>query len=215
MKTSLAFVLIVAASFAASACSVAGDPPPPTPSALETFELCAQCHGPAAGGNRMANAPSIAGLPQWYLEGQLLKFKAGGRGLHFDDLTGMQMRPMAMSLATDDEIKTVSEHVAKLPARTPAPTEAAKGDATKGQTAYAVCMACHGADGAGNEALKAPPLNLANDWYLVRSLQKFKAGIRGTNPADVAGATMRPMAATLVDDQAIKDVVAYIGTLKK
>jgi cytochrome c553 len=215
MKTSLAFVLIVAASFAASACSVAGDPPPPTPSALETFELCAQCHGPAAGGNRMANAPSIAGLPQWYLEGQLLKFKAGGRGLHFDDLTGMQMRPMALSLASEAEINSIAAHVASLPAVKPAATLTGA-DVAKGQGLYSqTCIACHGPDGAGNEAMKAPPLHHTNDWYLVSSLQKFKLGVRGTSALDTTGATMRPMALTLPDEQAIKDVVAYIATLKK
>jgi cytochrome c553 len=39
--------------------------------------------------------------------------------------------------------------------------------------------------------------------------------VRGTNPADTSGALMRPMAQTLADEQAMKDVIAYIMTLKK
>src|SRR5262245_19734440 len=85
----------------ATACSVAGEGHPPLAPAAELFQLCQQCHGETALGNQPVNAPSIAGLPQWYIDSQLKKFKAGGRGTHFDDITGMQMRPMAMSLHND------------------------------------------------------------------------------------------------------------------
>jgi cytochrome c553 len=197
---------------AASACSVAGNAPPPP--AVETFQLCQQCHGEHALGNRAVNAPSIAGLPKWYIEAQLKKFKAGGRGTHFDDLTGMQMRPMALSLASEQEITDIAGFVAQLPTQKPTPVLSG-GDATKGQTYFATCTACHQADAGGNEALKAPPLAHANDWYMFNSIKKFKAGIRGTNPLDTSGATMRPMSLTLPDDQAISDVVAYIVTLQK
>lgn len=196
----------------ATGCSVAG--PAPTPEATQTFQLCSQCHGEDARGNLAYNAPSIAGLPPWYLEEQLRKFKAGGRGTHFDDLTGMQMRPMALSLGTDAEIARISEYVSKLPAAKPQPTLTG-GDPERGRALYGVCTACHQADGAGNQALKAPPLTHANDWYMASQLKKFKLGIRGTNPKDVSGATMRPMAQTLTDDKAIADVVAYIVTLQK
>jgi cytochrome c oxidase subunit 2 len=214
-KTSLAALrgsLLLCVFGLASACSVAG--PAPTPEAAELFQLCSQCHGANALGNPAYHAPSIAGLPQWYIEGQLKKFKAGGRGMHFDDITGMQMRPMAMSLATDAEIATIAQHVAQMPAKKPHVTLQG-GDPEKGKALYAVCVACHMPDGKGNEALKAPPLTHTNDWYMVSSLQKFKAGIRGTNPQDVSGATMRPMAQTLTDDKAIADVVAYVVTLQQ
>jgi cytochrome c oxidase subunit 2 len=204
-------MLVVLGSLS-SACSVAGNAP--TAPAAETWHLCQQCHGENGLGNMAVNAPSIAGLPQWYVEAQLKKFKAGGRGTHFDDLTGMQMRPMAMSLATEDDIKTVAGYVAQLPPKKPIPVLTG-GDAAKGKNLYVVCTACHQADGAGNEALKAPPLTHASDWYVANSLKKFKAGIRGSNPLDVSGAGMRPMAQTLTDDQAVLDVVAYIVSLQK
>jgi cytochrome c oxidase subunit 2 len=196
----------------AAACSVA-EPPPVAPAA-ELFQLCQQCHGEKAYGNQKVNAPSIAGLPQWYIEGQLTKFKAGGRGTHFDDLTGMQMRPMAMSLHSEGEIKTIAAYIAGLAPQKPAALLTG-GDPNKGKTLYAPCTACHQQDGNGSEQLKAPPLTHANDWYLASSLKKFKVGIRGTNPLDQTGALMRPMSQTLVDDQAVADVVAYIVTLQK
>jgi cytochrome c553 len=208
----LALGLVGALSALAMGCSVAGKEP--VAPAAETMQLCMQCHGENALGNRAVNAPSIAGLPQWYLEGQLKKFKAGGRGTHFDDLTGMQMRPMAMSLSSDAEITEIAAYVAQLPAHKPTPVLTG-GNPEKGKTWFATCTACHMADAAGNEALKAPPLTHADDWYMVSSIQKFKAGIRGTNPLDTTGATMRPMSQTLPDDQAIQDVVAYIVTLQK
>jgi cytochrome c553 len=213
MKTRFATALLATAALLCGACSVAGTPAP-TPAGAELFQLCAQCHGPEAAGNRSVNAPSIAGLPQWYLEAQLKKFKSGGRGTHFDDQSGMQMRPMAMSLATDAEITAIAQYVAAMPPAKPMP-QLTGGDALKGQGLFVTCTACHGPQGAGNEAMKAPPLNHASDWYLFASIGKFKAGVRGTNPADTSGALMRPMALTLPDEQAMKDVIAYIMTLQK
>jgi cytochrome c553 len=179
----------------------------------EMFELCSQCHGDQGQGRRQFNAPSIAGLPRWYIEAQLRKFRSGARGTHFADLTGMQMRPMAMSFHNEGDLTTIAEYVASLPRQTVA-HELAGGDPTRGKTFYTPCTACHGPDGAGNEQLKAPPLRHASDWYLLAQLKKFREGVRGTNPLDLEGAQMRPMAATLVDEQAMKDVVAHITTLK-
>jgi cytochrome c oxidase subunit 2 len=87
------------------------------------------------------------------------------------------------------------------------------GDAAAGQSLYAVCSACHGLQAEGNPALNAPKLSGQGDWYLKRELQYFKNGARGTHDKDVFGKMMAPMAATLADDAAIDNVVAYIKTL--
>ncbi len=89
----------------------------------------------------------------------------------------------------------------------------APGDAAAGQALFAVCTACHGAQGEGNPALNAPKLAGQSDWYLRQELQNFKSGARGTAAKDVFGKMMAPMAATLADDVAIANVVAYIKTL--
>ena len=52
-----------------------------------------------------------------------------------------------------------------------------------------------------------------SDWYLVSTLEKYKSGIRGGNPANTNAVLMRGMSNVLPNDQAIKDVVAYISTL--
>ena len=87
------------------------------------------------------------------------------------------------------------------------------GDPIAGQSQYAVCAACHGAQGEGNLALHAPKLSGQGAWYLKRQLGYFKTGVRGSHEQDLFGKQMAPMAQTLADDAAINNVVAYIQTL--
>ena len=87
------------------------------------------------------------------------------------------------------------------------------GDAAAGKPLYAVCAACHGPQAEGNPALNAPKLSGQGDWYLKRQLHNFKNGARGTHEKDAFGKMMAPMAATLANDAAIENVVAYIKTL--
>jgi cytochrome c oxidase subunit 2 len=88
-----------------------------------------------------------------------------------------------------------------------------KPDAAAGQALYAVCAACHGAQGEGNQAMNAPKLAGQGAWYVARQLAQFKQGARGTHSNDVYGKVMAPMAATLADDAAVANVSAYIATL--
>jgi len=180
----------------------------------DLFRLCATCHGENAAGNEGVGAPAIAGMPQWYVEAQLNQFRNGNRGTHFDDITGMKMRPMALSLMREGDIAAVSAYVAAMPPAHPAPTLTGA-DAAKGKATYTtICIACHGPEGAGNQAMMgAAPLSLSNDWYLVRQIEKFRAGVRGARPGDQGGAMMRPMMMQLTDAQMIENVVAYISTL--
>ncbi len=61
--------------------------------------------------------------------------------------------------------------------------------------------------------MHAPRLTGQGDWYLRQQIKYFKQGVRGAHKDDTHGKTMAPMAATLVDDAAIDNVVAYIATL--
>src|ERR1700730_352152 len=90
---------------------------------------------------------------------------------------------------------------------------AAAGDIAAGQASYAVCSAGHGAQGEGNPQLNAPKLSGQASWYLSRQLQDFKLGVRGSADQDTYGKQIGPFAATLTDDAAIKNVVAYIASL--
>ena len=86
------------------------------------------------------------------------------------------------------------------------------GNATAGAAQYAVCAACHGQQGAGLAALNAPKIAGQSAWYMRKQLQNYKSGARGAHPDDTYGRQMAPMAATLVNDAAIDNVIAHIQT---
>jgi cytochrome c oxidase subunit 2 len=175
------------------------------------YAVCAACHGQQGEGLQALNAPKLAGQEEWYLVRQLQNYKQGIRGAHDKDVYGKQMAPMAATLANDQAVENVTAYIRTLPDKAAPAT--VKGDIEKGKQLYATCAACHGQDGMGQQALNAPRQAGMNDWYMVAQLKNYKQGIRGTHPKDTFGAQMAPMAATLADDQAINDVVAYINTL--
>lgn len=229
-KSVLAALVVAMLALPASAQDAAQAPAPAAPPApgqvvepapaqvvargRELFALCTQCHLKDGRGNPLALAPAIAGLPQWYTYSQLQKFRAGHRGQHFDDIAGMRMRPMSLSLANDADVTAVAAYVASLPPVVPKPVLTG-GDAARGQALYAPCAACHAPDGSGNQVVFGPPLRYSNDWYQLTQLANFRAGVRGTKAGDTSGALMRPMSLTLPDEQAMRDVLAYIATLAK
>lgn len=86
-------------------------------------------------------------------------------------------------------------------------------DAQRGKALYGTCAACHAVDAGGIAAMNAPALAGQDSAYLVRQLQYFKAGIRGQDPRDALGQQMQGMAATLADEAAVENVVAYISSL--
>jgi cytochrome c oxidase subunit 2 len=59
------------------------------------------------------------------------------------------------------------------------------------------CVTCHGVDGRGNEAVRAPKLAGMARWYLARQLAGFQLGYRGSHSDDLDGKEMRPMAELL------------------
>ena len=95
------------------------------------------------------------------------------------------------------------------------PGLAAAGDAESGEALYKTCIACHGANGAGNASLNAPGIAGQSESYLARQLWDFRDGRRGKEPGDATGAQMLPMAATLPDGEAIANVAAYIAAMPK
>ena len=176
------------------------------------YKVCAACHGENGEGRKIANAPRISGQHSWYIARQLKNFKNNVRGTHINDITGMQMRPIAMTLGTDQEIDDVVAYVGSLNGR--GKHSGVKGDIKKGKSAYAVCVTCHGANGQGIEALNAPKIAGLPDWYVERQLNNFKRGIRGVHAKDIFGQQMRPMALTLASDEAVRDMTVFVASLK-
>ncbi len=199
----LALVFVLLSPF----CVAAGD----VAQGKAAFVVCTACHGQSGEGNMAMNAPRLAGQEGWYLVRQLEAYRLGHRGTKPGDTFGMQMRPMASTVSTPAAIENLTAYVATLPV-TKSPVTV-KGDAVAGKTAYVVCAACHGQKAEGLEQMSGPRLAGQDDWYLVRQVQNFKKGLRGYHPEDVFGRQMAPMAATLADDTAISNVVAYINSL--
>ena len=180
----------------------------------QLYDGCVQCHGENGEGNQDIGAPAIAGLELWYVKRQLRGFQKGYRGWHAEDLAGKRMQPMARALQTDENVDLVAAYVASMPPTHPEPTLEG-GNAETGKIYFAACVQCHGANAGGVLDEFGPPLAGASDWYLLTQLQNFKAGRRGTAEGDVTGAKMRPFSMTLPNEQAMKDVIAYIGTLSE
>jgi cytochrome c oxidase subunit 2 len=177
------------------------------------YQTCTACHGANAEGNIAFKSPNLTGIDKWYFSAQIKKYQTGARGAHADDTAGKLMAPMAQLLKTDKDIEAVFNYIQTIKKDIEIkPTLG--GDATKGKTLYTTCLACHGDKGQGNEALKAPSFKKQEDWYIYEQLVKYKKDIRGADAKDAEGKLMGPMAKTLADDAAIKDVAAYILTLK-
>lgn len=203
-------VLSLAAAALGSACMPAKADPVGKGEVL--FANCTPCHGDNGHGNRKLGAPAIAGMEPWYVEAQLKKFRADQRGYHADDLEGLRMKPMARSLPTDEDVASVAAYVGSLKAK-PFEATVQDGNAAQGANEFARCTMCHGTGGQGNKVMNAPSLVGKEDWYLLRSLRKFKAGGRGAVEGDGTGALMRAQASMFKDDQAMRDVVAHIQKL--
>lgn len=177
----------------------------------EDLVFCTVCHGIQMMGNPIIQAPRLSDMEQWYIKRQLESFKKGFRGTHEDDVLGWEMQPMAAALS-DKQIDEAAGFVTASRSDPSAITVA--GDAVKGKSLYASCAACHGAAAEGNQALGSPTLLIPNDWYLVTQLKNFKSGIRGSHSGDIYGMQMRAAAQLLADDEAIRDVVSYISSLR-
>ena len=175
------------------------------------YGVCATCHGQQGEGNATMNAPKLAGQPAWYLKRQIMNYKRGLRGTDPGDTFGQQMIGMVATLADEQAVDNVVAHITTFPDNPVAATVA--GNVTDGADEYRVCAYCHGKDGAGVQALNAPRLAGMSDWYLERQLQHFRNNVRGAHPQDYYGFQMGLMGQSLYDEQAMKDLVAYINTL--
>lgn len=207
-----------------------GDAVPPE----QLYEVCAFCHGPGGQGSERLDAPALAGMETWYVERQLHNFRDRVRGMHPEDLTGLQMSIVSGMTRNDATIRALAGYIAAMepgagpetlngePVTTGRPyiwhseyagfTSPEPGDPARGAQAYITCSVCHGPDGQGNEALASPKLTELQDWYQARQLRYFRDGIRGRGAGDIFGAQMSAMSQALTD-QTIADLIAYIDTL--
>jgi len=182
------------------------------PDAPLSADVCMTCHGGYGQGSEVVGGPKLAGMEPWYLKRQLLGFRSGFRGIEKDYIPAFEMRVLAATLR-DEEIDRVVADIGQWQDTAVEPT--LDGDVSAGESLYAPCAACHGADAEGNEALGAPALAGRNDWYLMHQLERFANGQRGMQADDVNGQQMRAMMASLPDEDSWRDVLTYINSLDK
>ena len=122
------------------------------------------------------------------------------------------MAPMAATLPDAAAIRNVAAYIDSLPDVRPAPS--VEGDADRGRKLFTTCRSCHGENAEGIWSINAPGLRGTDDWYLVRQLENYRQGIRGAHPSDLYGKQMNLVSGMLRNEQAVRDVVAYINSLE-
>jgi cytochrome c553 len=90
---------------------------------------------------------------------------------------------------------------------------ASAADDARGRALFGQCAQCHGPQGAGQRMALAPAIAGLETWYIEAQLKKFRSGVRGAHPDDVAGMRMHPMAVWLKTDEDITAVAAYVASL--
>lgn len=183
------------------------------------YTTCVACHGQNGEGLQTTSSPRLSGLRASYLVRQLQIFGSGVRGGNPKDTLGLQMSAMAKVLPDDQAVEDVAAYIATLKSDNPSRTETT-GDPRRGSEEYLQCTSCHGSSGQGFKGRKgstpiydSPRLAGQHDWYIIRQLVNFRDGIRG-QAEDKPGNYMASRAKPLRDDQTIKDIAAYLSTLK-
>ena len=82
----------------------------------------------------------------------------------------------------------------------------AAGDAAKGKTLTATCVACHGADGNSVNP-DWPKLAGQSEEYITKQIMDFRSGVR-------VEATMTPMAKAIASDDDVPHISAYFASQK-
>ncbi len=176
--------------------------------ASTVYDSCLVCHST----REMQRGPILDGLPSWYVLGQFKKFSEGIRGINNENKSELLMAPVVQQYSDPEIWKKIAHQIESSPA--PNHVKTIRGDHDKGRVLFAVCSSCHGSRGQGNPELKAPPLNVQEDWYLMDQLRKFQIGMRGYDSRDVEGKLMQSIA-RMYSVKDLKDIVAFISHNKE
>ena len=164
---------------------------------------CMACHLQSGMGIKEMNAPSIAGLPRWYVTDQLRKFRRDQRGYHRDDASGNLMQANALAL-DERSIAFVGRHIESLAPNAQRNTLNIETHANAQNEYDQHCASCHGDAAQGDRARRVPPLTSQQDWYLLGQIEKFAAGKRVHAEDD---------SLNRLDSDTVESIVAWIASL--
>jgi cytochrome c553 len=165
----------------------------------EKLAPCLACHG-EKGQSENLQVPSLGGQPKDYLLVQLYIFRENMRKVEL-------MNEMAKGL-TDDELRGMSEALAKLPAPMPMPEamDPARMERAKTLVTQNHCNFCHAPTFAGQDQI--PRLAGQREDYLLKSLREYKSGARpGYEPA--MASVVQPM-----KDEDFVELAYYLARVK-
>ena len=156
---------------------------------------CAQCHGADARGSKsfpnLTDNDWLGGTGPDYIEKVI---KEGRQGV---------MPPMGAAVGGPDDVRNVANYVLSL-SGSPHNSVAAQ----LGQSKFAACAACHGADGKGNQAVGAPNLTdkvWLHGWGEAAVTEMINKGKTNVMP---------PQGARLTPEQ-LKVLTAYVWNLSQ
>src|SRR5262245_43427808 len=150
----------------------------------ERIQLCGACHG-EDGNSRMANTPSLAGQPEFFLLNQLVLMREGVRRVEV-------MTPFVKDLK-DDEINALPSHYARLaPKASDEPVDQALVARGAEVAAARRCGSCHLPNLAGQEQM--PRVAKQRIDYLIVTMKSYR-----DNPRPGADTAMSAAVAGLSD----------------
>ena len=170
--------------------------------------VCAGCHG-VNGNSPNPEWPNLASQHASYIMKQVKNFKANERA-------NPLMTPMAMSIATDQDLEDLAAYFSSQPLHQTAETDPAK--LKLGQRVYRAgnvaakvpaCAGCHGPNGAGIPTAVYPRIGGQHATYVALQLRAYKTGTRNNDP----NAVMRTITAGLSEEE-IDAVASYVQGLR-
>ena len=165
----------------------------------ERVAPCLACHG-EKGTSETENTPSLGAQQAPYSLIQLYMFREKLR-------TSEVMNEMA-KLLTDDDLRTFSDFIAKLPKPAAPPDAGDEARMQRGQAAAQLhrCNTCHNSDYSGKE--NVPRIASQREDYLAKTLSEYKSNARAGYDASMAD-VMAP-----VTPEQIGDLAYYIARVR-
>lgn len=183
-------------------CGVAQAAPAPS-NGYRLYAPCVVCHQPNAWGSPDGDIPNLAGQQKGYLEKQLAVFRSGAR---VD--TAMQVVAAHPTFSNQNNIVALANYLAGLNAN-PNPVSGSGEHLRVGQELYAhICAACHGIDGQGERANRAPRIAGQHYPYLRRQIEAAAGLHKDLAPPEMTSALrgMRPQ-----ERDALADYISRLG----
>jgi cytochrome c553 len=162
----------------------------------ERLAPCLACHG-ERGTSETPEVPSLGGQPAPFLLIQLYQFREKQR-------LAEPMNELTKDF-TDDDLRTFSDELAKLPPPTPPAEGAQAARLEKGRVAAQRhrCGFCHNPDMSGHDQIGR--IGAQREDYLLKALREYKTGERrGYDPAMVE-------VAQGISDEDLADVAHYLA----